>query len=331
MSCSSNHSKWLKSSMDKPLKMWRPGCSRGSPSRWTILSAGGLQRPVSNIVLVGGIFANVELNRVLLETGGEQYYIFPHMGDGGLAMGAAMLAVHREHSWSPRPLTSLALGPDLDETKIESEACTQGWTPMPLAHSPEQELAMRLAKGQTVARAVGRMEYGPRALGQRSILAPATDRAIHTDLNGRLKRTETMPFAPVMLIEDLDRWVTGAHSARHALPWMTVNVKAKPEAHRLCPAVVHVDGTLRPQVVSAKTTQNCINCSTNTDRKQGYLHSSTPPSTCMNTRSLEPLKTQSWPHSRPLSTAFRGIQSTKSTVEFFCTRVFFAAKLFTCQ
>ena len=90
-----------------------------------------------------------------------------------------------------------------------------GMEPVQITHSPEAEPGgCGWRKGQTVARAVGRMEYGPRALGQRSILAPATDRAIHTDLNTKLKRSETMPFAPVMLIEDLDRWVTGAHSAQ---------------------------------------------------------------------------------------------------------------------
>ena len=78
------------------------------------------------------------------------------------------------------------------------------------------------------------------------------DRALHAELNGRLKQTETMPFAPIMLIEDLIRWVTGTHLARHALPWMIVNAKAKLELTRRCPAIVHVDGTLRPQVVSAK-------------------------------------------------------------------------------
>ena len=215
--------------------------------RWWVSESG-----LKNIVLVGGIFANVELNRVLLQTGGDRYYIFPHMGDGGLAMGAAMLACHRQQPWAPRPFTSLALGPELDSHLILNEAKAGGMTLRSIEHSAEIELAERLAKGQIVARANGRMEYGPRALGQRSILAPATSREIHTRLNTRLNRSETMPFAPVMLIEDLNRWVTGTNGAQNALPWMTVNVKAKPELKRMCPAVVHVDDTLRPQVVSAK-------------------------------------------------------------------------------
>ncbi|MEC8276715.1 MAG: carbamoyltransferase C-terminal domain-containing protein [Myxococcota bacterium] len=215
--------------------------------RWWIAETG-----LKNIVLVGGIFANVELNRTLLKTGGKQYYIFPHMGDGGLAMGAAMLSVHRFQPWRSRPLTTLALGPDLKSTGLETMARRYGMEPVQITHSPEAELAERLAQGHLVARAVGRMEYGPRALGQRSILAPAINRSIHTELNTKLNRSETMPFAPILLIEDLDRWVIGAHFAQHALPWMTVNVKAKPELVRLCPGIVHVDDTLRPQVVSAK-------------------------------------------------------------------------------
>ena len=175
------------------------------------------------------------------------------------------------------------------------------------------------------------MEYGPRALGQRSILAPATSREIHTELNTRLKRSETMPFAPVMLIEDLDRWVTGTNG-ENALPWMTVNVKAKPELKRLCPAVVHVDGTLRPQVVSAKNNPKLHQL-----LHQYRLKTGIPAliNTSFNMHEHPIVRTalmQSWPHSRPISTAFSSIQSTrKHSKNFLHKRVFFWAKLFTCQ
>jgi carbamoyltransferase len=96
------------------------------------------------------------------------------------------------------------------------------------------------------------MEWGPRALGNRSILAAPFDAKINDWLNDMLQRSEFMPFAPVVRAEDVDRWFLGAHKAPDARRFMTVCFEAKPEFQRVCPAAVHVDGTARPQVVSAE-------------------------------------------------------------------------------
>lgn len=206
------------------------------------------QTGVRKIVLTGGIFANVELNRELLTTGGDNYYVFPHMGDGGLATGAAMIMHHRSNPWKANAFTTLALGPDIETDA--NDINTGDFAAVEITGSAEAYLAEKLAQGQIVARAQGRMEYGPRALGNRSIFAPTTNETIHHELNQRLRRSEIMPFAPILLEDDLDEWVLGAEKAKAATPWMTINVKARAKLIDACPAVVHVDGTLRPQVVS---------------------------------------------------------------------------------
>jgi carbamoyltransferase len=111
--------------------------------------------------------------------------------------------------------------------------------------------ASRLAAGQVLARCVGRMEWGPRALGNRSIFACPDDPELNNRLNARLKRTEFMPFAPIVRAEDAERWFLGLDKVQHAVRFMTVSVPTTPDFQRRCPAATHVDGTARPQVVDA--------------------------------------------------------------------------------
>lgn len=123
-----------------------------------------------------------------------------------------------------------------------------------LAYERPERLAVcvaeALAEGRIVAVARGRMEFGPRALGHRSVLAPATDASINDWLNKKLQRTEFMPFAPMMLPEDAEEQLRDWRGQEGALRYMTVTVDCAAEMSSLCPAVVHIDGSARPQVVS---------------------------------------------------------------------------------
>ena len=101
-----------------------------------------------------------------------------------------------------------------------------------------------------MARFAGRMEYGPRSLGNRSILYRPDDPAANDWLNKNLKRTEFMPFAPATLIEDADECYLGLDGARDASRFMTITFMCTPEMIEQCPGVVHIDGTARPQLVS---------------------------------------------------------------------------------
>jgi carbamoyltransferase len=111
------------------------------------------------------------------------------------------------------------------------------------------EIAIRLSRGEVVAHYGGRMEYGPRALGHRSILAACVDVRMNARLNQALSRSDFMPFAPILLSDDIEDWVDGIQPLRESARYMTTTVYARPALTRLCPAVVHADGTLRPQVV----------------------------------------------------------------------------------
>ena len=97
------------------------------------------------------------------------------------------------------------------------------------------------------------MEYGPRALGNRSILYQATDTTVNKWLNERLNRTEFMPFAPAILRSHASDYYIGYEESHRAAEFMTITYDATERCKQEAPAVVHVDGTARPQVVDETT------------------------------------------------------------------------------
>ena len=115
--------------------------------------------------------------------------------------------------------------------------------------APVAEAARRLVDGDIGAIYTGRMEYGPRALGARSILANPSRRETHDLLNQRLARTEFMPFAPVIAAERAaDVFDISGVNAR-ACEYMTIACDVQPQWRDRIPAVVHVDGSARPQII----------------------------------------------------------------------------------
>jgi carbamoyltransferase len=205
------------------------------------------------VALAGGLFANVKLNqriRELPEVTGV--WIHPHMGDGGLAVGAALaLWARRAPHATPTRWHHAFLGPSWTAPEIEGLLGKTSGVRWRRARDPEREIARLLAEGKVVARCAGRMEYGPRALGNRSILAQATDPTVNDWLNKRLRRTEFMPFAPILLAEDAPHYLKDfdARSA-YAAEFMTITYDVTERCRREAPAVVHVDGTARPQLVT---------------------------------------------------------------------------------
>jgi len=111
------------------------------------------------------------------------------------------------------------------------------------------EVAHLLAIGHVVARFDGRMEYGPRALGNRSILYQPSDRSVNDWLNQNLNRTEFMPFAPATLIERASKCYLNTDGAIDAARFMTITFQCTDWMKKTCPGVVHIDGTARPQLV----------------------------------------------------------------------------------
>ena len=202
-----------------------------------------------NICLAGGLFANVKINQRVVETGFKQLFVAPPMTDDGTALGAAWHALSSEPGFNPKPLHSMYLGPSYSKEEIHSHVSEKEIQIRKLVDTAK-EIASLLAEGAVVAIFQGAAEFGPRALGNRSILAQATDPEINRTLNERLNRTEFMPFAPISRIEDAEQLYQNINRVRHAAEFMTVTVDCTEKMKKACPATVHIDGTARPQLIS---------------------------------------------------------------------------------
>jgi carbamoyltransferase len=202
--------------------------------------------------LSGGVFANVRLNqRLAEETGVDDVFVYPAMGDQGLPAGGVLqFLLERDgmERWlSERyPLDHLYYG-----RAFAGADDVFGTTPglKRISSEPVREAARLLAAGKVVGLYTKGMEYGPRALGARSILASPTDPAINDGLNRRLERSEFMPFAPVIAAEDAAEVFRLGPALRYAARFMTVTCAVEEAWRARIPAVVHVDGTARPQLI----------------------------------------------------------------------------------
>jgi len=205
--------------------------------------------PRTNVCLAGGIFANVLLNQKLSQIKKvDKLFIHPHMGDGGLATGAAFLLASKvTGSLASYRLDSVYLGTYYsdEEIKAELEAQNVSYTQ---PDEPEKMVGQLLAEGNIICLYDGRMEYGPRSLGNRSIVCRAKDESINDSLNIKLGRSEFMPFAPSILEEHANEYFD-IQQQNQACEFMTMVVNCTPLCKENAPAIVHVDGTARPHIV----------------------------------------------------------------------------------
>ena len=210
--------------------------------------------PSRNLGLSGGLFANVKLNRLLAETLPlDELFIFPAMGDEGLPVGGVLAYLLQRDglkAWLDHrhPLGPVYLGRDYTDAIDTHLAGLKG---VRLTGEPAVDGAVkRLKAGQLGAIYTGRMEYGPRALGARTILANPARRETHDLLNERLSRSEFMPFAPVVTdrraADVFDVTKVNARACRY----MTIACGVKDAWRAKIPAVVHVDGSARPQIIA---------------------------------------------------------------------------------
>jgi carbamoyltransferase len=212
------------------------------------------RHPSRNLGLAGGIFANVKLNRLLAEALPlDEIFIFPAMGDEGLAVGGVLAWLLRRDglkSWlaNRQPLGNLYLGRDYTDAIDHALAAAPGVRRT--REAPVDGAVRRLAAGEIGAIYTGRMEYGPRALGARSILANPSRRDTHDLLNTRLDRSEFMPFAPVIRAERAADVFDITKVNARACRYMTIACDVRPEWRTRIPAVVHVDGSARPQIIA---------------------------------------------------------------------------------
>ena len=205
-----------------------------------------------DVALGGGLFDNARLNQRIHELDEvDRCFVQPGMSDSGIGIGAA-LAVSYERV--PRPETntqafvSVYLGPEYGEDEMEAElerAGLQTKRPKDL----ESEVACLLSQGALVSRFSGRMECGPRALGNRVLLFEPTDSSVSEVLNRRLGRSGFSPFGPVVLEEYANQCFHGLEGAERAARFMTMAFACTDWMREHLPGVVHIDGTARPQIV----------------------------------------------------------------------------------
>jgi len=206
--------------------------------------------PTSNICVSGGVALNGLMNmRILREAGFENIFVFPASGDDGTSLGAALyvhgITLKRE---VPIEFTNAFLGLERTNTDIENAIKDYGLHYEKLSN-PSATIAQHLANNKIVARYLGRSEFGPRALGHRSILANPCSAEMKDTLNIRIKHREPFrPFAPVCLVEDAYNYFDITAEA----PYMLLICKVKPEKQKEIPAVVHKDGTARLQTISQR-------------------------------------------------------------------------------
>ncbi len=204
------------------------------------------------ICLAGGVFANVKLNKLIKEMGFGQIFVQPAMGDAGLAFGGPLYVLGERGDIHPYRLEGVYLGPEFSESEILQAICAEGLEGR--RYDPvEPKIAELLAEGRVVARFNGRMEFGPRSLGNRSILYHCADATVNDWLNKRLDRTEFMPFAPATLEDEVSKSFFGTEGAEHTAEFMTITFDCTDSFKATCPAAVHVDGTARPQIVRERS------------------------------------------------------------------------------
>jgi len=202
-----------------------------------------------DLALAGGVVSNVKATRqIRLLPELDDVFVFPHMGDGGLAAGAAMAASVACGEPPEIDVTGLDLGPAYDPSLIESRLRAANLFTTCVGGSLACRVAELLASGRIVMWFQGAMEYGPRALGHRSVLARPDRLDLRDRLNLVLKRRVWyQPFCPSMLESEASRllsdWTGGRNRA------MTMAYQVAEEYREALAGVMSVDGTCRPQIV----------------------------------------------------------------------------------
>jgi carbamoyltransferase len=208
---------------------------------------------VRRVALSGGVVSNVKANRhVRLMPEVDDVYVFPHMGDGGLALGAAVAAASDKGQQIALDFSDLGLGPEYSTHCLTATLEASGLRAV-MCEDLAERVADLIAHDAIVLWFQGRMEYGPRSLGRRSVLARPDSRAVRDRLNLVLKRRVWyQPFCPSLLESDAARvfsdWAPSANAH------MTMAYMVSPAYREAMAGVIGVDGSCRPQIVRDNAT-----------------------------------------------------------------------------
>ena len=200
-----------------------------------------------NVCLAGGVALNSKGNGKILASGlVEEIFVQPAASDDGVALGAALAPYLDGGGHLPmKPMRDAYLGPSFADDTIEATLKTYKLRFTHLG-DPAKTAAELLAQGKILGWFQGRMEFGPRALGSRSILADPRDPEMNTKVNNAVKFREWWrPFAPSLKKEAAGDFLERTTDS----PFMTLTAQVRPEKRSVIPSVTHVDGSARPQTV----------------------------------------------------------------------------------
>ena len=214
----------------------------------------GRQTGLRRVALAGGVALNCTANGKLIRSGlFDEVYVQPVSGDDGVALGAALYRTSLVEKIPNHRFPAPLFGPQYCQCEIETalrhfDGKIQ-WRRLDSLSDTCACAARLIADGRVIAWHRGRMEYGPRALGNRSILADPRRPEMRDRINAMVKKRESFrPFAPACSVEEAHRWFDVAPGIE--LPYMISVVDVRPEARALLPAITHVNGSARLQTVS---------------------------------------------------------------------------------
>lgn len=225
--------------IERFLKQWVSNC----------IKAVGIKK----VALSGGVFMNVKANKAIYEIPEvEELFVFPSCGDESNSIGAAYYAFMKNGGDNVEPLKAIYFGSDITDEDVEhaiEHHKFKGKRRITYKQNIEKSVAELLAKGEVVGRIKGKMEFGARALGNRSILANASNHNIIKIINEMIKRRDFwMPFAPSVLAEASERYFIKPKPLLS--PYMMFTFDTKPEKREKIIATLHPhDYTARPQEV----------------------------------------------------------------------------------
>src|SRR5437588_1601934 len=200
-----------------------------------------------NVCMAGGVALNSKANGKIAASGMvEKLFVQPAASDDGVALGAALAPCLEHHGKLPsKAMRHGYWGPSFDDEAIEAALRTYKLRCAQLA-DPASTAAELLSRGKILGWFQGRMEFGPRALGSRSILADPRDPEMNAKVNNAVKFREWWrPFAPSLKKEAAGEYLESAYDS----PFMILTAQVRPEKRSVIPSVTHVDGSARPQTV----------------------------------------------------------------------------------
>ncbi|MFH0861373.1 MAG: carbamoyltransferase C-terminal domain-containing protein [Candidatus Altiarchaeota archaeon] len=205
---------------------------------------------LGNVAWSGGLASNIKVNLKVRENPKvKDWFVFPHMGDGGLAVGAALYVCSQETGYKPKRIENVYFGPEYGEDEMESALKKSR-----LEYEERGDIAeycgQLIAEGNHLLWYQGGMEFGPRALGNRSILASASSLDAKEKLNLKIKkRNWFQPFCPSLLEEEAEKLF---ENVDHYDRFMTMGYMSKKEVRDRVAAVINVDGSARPQMLGGE-------------------------------------------------------------------------------